>query len=162
KKVAAAVGWALIVTALSHGFIDSRAFAHQVSQTVPQLTTEQGFSNFWRSWWWLFVKGWHVLEFLILTMLVLRFVRNLWAGAAIGLLAAGLDEWHQTFIPHRGGRLSDVAIDMIGVVLAVLITWRIRSSSSRKVDRHGLAFFTRNPQKAKARRKSFVTQNDFR
>lgn len=37
------------------------------------------------------------------------------------LIAAAFDEWHQTFVPGRTGRLKDVGIDAIGFVSAIII-----------------------------------------
>lgn len=41
-------------------------------------------------------------------------------GLALVLAAvwAGLDEWHQTWVPGRDGSLEDLAADMAGVLLA--------------------------------------------
>ena len=38
------------------------------------------------------------------------------------LLFACLDEWHQTFVPGRAGRLSDVGIDAIGFVAGTALS----------------------------------------
>lgn len=120
-----AVAWIALISALSHGFVDSRAFVHTASQSLS--VSESGFSNFWQQWWWLFVKGWHVLEFLVLTLLIHRALQNLRVqkplvgavGLSIGI--AALDEWHQTFIPYRGGLATDVAIDCLGIALATAL-----------------------------------------
>lgn len=84
-------------------------------------------------------KGWHVWEFFVLTLLLwfalgwtLRKgqIRNVgWSrrralitctGAVVYAMA---DEWHQSFRPTRGGAWSDVAIDSIGIGLAMLLLW---------------------------------------
>ncbi len=46
-------------------------------------------------------------------------------AAAVGLCAllAGLDEFHQTFVPGRDGKLSDVLIDLSGGVCFLLFWW---------------------------------------
>ena len=43
---------------------------------------------------------------------VFHFLSSLLLSAA----AAGLDEWHQTFVPGRNGTLRDVLIDAIGFI----------------------------------------------
>lgn len=69
-----------------------------------------------------------MLEFTVLTLLLACAFdalkrQPLFAGA-IALVYAALDEWHQTFVPHRGGHISDVMIDGIGIVLAIgLLFW---------------------------------------
>jgi VanZ family protein len=41
----------------------------------------------------------------------------------IAMSYAGLDEWHQSFVPVREARFRDVLIDSIGAVLAQLFVW---------------------------------------
>lgn len=41
-------------------------------------------------------------------------------GAALAVLFAALDEFHQTFVPGRSGNLTDVCIDSIGIIAASL------------------------------------------
>jgi VanZ family protein len=36
---------------------------------------------------------------------------------------AGLDEWHQSFVPLREARARDVAIDSFGALLAQSLVW---------------------------------------
>lgn len=40
--------------------------------------------------------------------------------ALIAILYACSDEWHQTFIPGRGGTIRDVGFDSLGVLIAFL------------------------------------------
>jgi len=42
------------------------------------------------------------------------------AGVAIAVAVASIDEWHQTFVPSRGGSPQDVLLDGCGAVLAQL------------------------------------------
>jgi len=79
----------------------------------------------------LLKKGAHMLAFGLLAFLLWRAVRRTWPNgrarlwAFLGsLLYAISDEWHQTFIPGRNGTPVDVAIDVMGMVLALgLIAW---------------------------------------
>jgi len=51
-----------------------------------------------------------------------------WPGALAAvacILYAASDEWHQTFVPGRGGTVSDVCIDTTGIMLAWL-AWSVR------------------------------------
>jgi VanZ family protein len=45
---------------------------------------------------------------------------------AICLLWAASDEWHQTFVPGRTGRVRDVAIDAVGALAAMAVLRRRR------------------------------------
>jgi len=92
--------------------------------------TESEFGKFWRQWYWVFVKGWHVLEFATLTFLAaFSFERLGWANqkrvlawsAGVGILFACSDEIHQIFVPKRGGRMSDVLIDCGGVLIGLVL-----------------------------------------
>lgn len=55
-----------------------------------------------------------------------------WAAIAFFMtaLVAGLDEWHQTFLPSRTGAFRDVVLDSTGALTAQLLIflyWRKRS-----------------------------------
>ena len=76
----------------------------------------------------LFRKAGHLTEYAILALL-LRFAsaRSLatsrWVGLVPFALAvgyAGLDEWHQSFVPTRTGQWQDVVVDAVGAGLALL------------------------------------------
>jgi VanZ family protein len=77
-------------------------------------------------------KAAHVTEFGIFSVAVFHGVRAERHGwrlnwAIITLLIAvsyaGLDEWHQSFVPLREARARDVMIDAFGAVLAQVIVW---------------------------------------
>ncbi len=73
----------------------------------------------------------HITEYFVLGLLLLRAFRagqrNMrwrWALAAIAIAAcyAALDEWHQSFVPGRGGlELSDILIDTASAAAAQII-----------------------------------------
>jgi VanZ family protein len=92
----------------------------------------------WESIWWVFVKGYHVLEFMILTLLLVSafkvFKKSPWLAALVSVFYAATDEWHQTFVPHRGGHISDVLIDSLGIALAmlILVTFRIKKQIRKR------------------------------
>jgi len=46
---------------------------------------------------------------------------SLMAGAALALLYACVDEYHQTFVPTRHGTPVDVAIDAAGIGIASMV-----------------------------------------
>ena len=95
----------------------------------PFAMTEDQFAQFWSAWWWLFVKGFHVVEFAVLFSLLLITLRKTKLSPSVALLLsylvctgyAALDEWHQTYVPSRGGRVSDVLIDVSGVNLIAVV-----------------------------------------
>lgn len=70
----------------------------------------------------------HVAEYAVLTGLLLRLLRahfpkDILVPFMTAFLIAGLfafsDEWHQTFVVGREGKLSDVMIDATGMVVAL-------------------------------------------
>jgi len=74
----------------------------------------------------------HVTEFGLFSITIFHGIRGgrigwrfSWALAtlAIAVTYAGLDEWHQSFVPLREARLRDVAIDALGAVLAQTLVW---------------------------------------
>lgn len=124
RALAPAVLWAFFIFLTSCTVVNSRQLTKAVVSTGAGLVKERGFDSFWRQWWWLFVKGWHAIEFAILCALLIKGFRSLkWSTALAGLATfvyACSDEWHQTLIPNRGGKWTDVAIDCIGIVVAML------------------------------------------
>jgi len=74
----------------------------------------------------------HVTEFGLFSITVFHGIRGgrsgwrfRWALAtlAIAVTYAGLDEWHQSFVPLREARARDVAIDALGALLAQVLVW---------------------------------------
>jgi VanZ family protein len=74
----------------------------------------------------------HVTEFGVFSVTIFHGLRAGRAGwrfswAIITLLIAvayaGLDEWHQSFVPLREARVRDVAIDAFGALLAQSFVW---------------------------------------
>ncbi len=77
-------------------------------------------------------KAAHVTEFGAFSISVFHGIRGrrpgwkLHWGVATLLIAtayAGLDEWHQSFVPLREARLRDVLVDSSGAVLAQVFVW---------------------------------------
>jgi VanZ family protein len=74
----------------------------------------------------------HVTEFGIFSTAVFHGLRGprhdwRWDWAILTLVIAaayaGLDEWHQSFVPLREPRVRDVMIDSLGALLAQVIVW---------------------------------------
>jgi len=74
----------------------------------------------------------HVTEFGLFSITLFRGIRGgrfgwrfSWALATlvIAVIYAGLDEWHQSFVPLREARLRDVTVDALGAVLAQTFVW---------------------------------------
>jgi len=68
----------------------------------------------------------HILEYAILTFLLLRASgfknsKSIVLAAIIAFLYALSDEYHQTFVLGRRGRVEDVIIDSIGILIASLV-----------------------------------------
>jgi VanZ family protein len=92
-------------------------------------------------------KGAHTLAYAVLAVLARWSLGGSFPGAsprrltgfALGLavLYACTDEWHQTFVPGREGRLTDVLIDTVGAVAGLSLWFLIRGRSNRgKGDLH--------------------------
>ncbi len=116
-------------------------FAWIASCVFTDEATFQRFVVFWRYSWFAIVKGWHAVEFALLFsfiwVLLIRFSRftsrrKVLLAAALCTLFAISDEYHQTFVPGRGGTWTDVAIDCVGIGLAVIIAWIIETRWERR------------------------------
>lgn len=65
-------------------------------------------------------KSAHMIEFALLFAWVARATKGKisWFNFALPIFWAFLDETHQLFVPGRGGRLTDVTIDILGILIA--------------------------------------------
>ena len=82
---------------------------------------------FWRL---LERKGAHVFEYFVLCLLAfhwlrlhipdIRFRGSVFLSGTLSLLYAFSDELHQCFVFGREGKFSDVGIDAIGIILAMI------------------------------------------
>jgi len=72
------------------------------------------------------VAGYAVLTALWAWALAPLAERPLAIAAAISFIYAGSDEYHQTFVDGRSGSAVDIAIDSVGIALAVLALNRLR------------------------------------
>ncbi|WP_409303462.1 VanZ family protein [Peribacillus sp. SCS-155] len=70
--------------------------------------------------WWFMVKGGHFLGFAILKLLLYVKSKNLIVATIISILFAGFTEILQLFF-GRDGRLYDVVIDSMGILIALLL-----------------------------------------
>lgn len=74
----------------------------------------------------------HVSEFFILGILVINLISkynvkySYLISFIVCVLYASIDEFHQLFVPGRSGLVTDVLIDLIGVVLGLLLVFLIR------------------------------------
>jgi VanZ family protein len=75
-------------------------------------------------------KAAHVIEYGILAFLLWRALSRgqgalsrsaLVTAFVVSVLYAVSDEYHQTFVPGRNGRLVDVGIDVVGALVALLV-----------------------------------------
>lgn len=77
-------------------------------------------------------KAAHLFEYGVLAWLVLRALaasgltrrQSLRAAFLFCVVFAVSDEWHQTFVPGRHGKVRDVALDTLGAALALSVLAR--------------------------------------
>ena len=81
------------------------------------------------AWYTALRKTAHMVEFGLLWWLWQRALAMPAAAAAIALGYAASDEWHQSFVEGRNGSPVDVAIDAVGIAVAVAL-WRRRQRTS--------------------------------
>lgn len=86
--------------------------------------------------WWDYVlkKSAHMFEYAVFFFLLVRALTKkklkraapqiFLLATAITLLYAILDEWHQSFVPGRSARASDVGYDGAGMVISLLLIRR--------------------------------------
>ena len=125
--------WVGLIYALSGpefaGAKTDPAIATQVHTAAPQLNRQEV-----RQVTYFLRKHAHVAVYAALALLLAWAWSGNWPprrpslrSASLVLLAVGLiaalDEWHQSFVPGRFGRATDVLIDVAGASLALLALW---------------------------------------
>jgi len=63
-----------------------------------------------------------ILSILIMNLLIIyknNIIKSIIIGLSISFVFAALDEYHQTFVDGRSGKISDVGIDLIGSTLGI-------------------------------------------
>jgi len=74
----------------------------------------------------------HVMEFGLFSITVFYGIRGNRSGwrlkwafytLLIAVTYAGIDEWHQSFVPLRDPRIRDGLIDAVGALLAQVLVW---------------------------------------
>lgn len=73
-------------------------------------------------------KSAHLLSFGLLALLGAWATGRRGTGLIIAVFYAMTDEYHQTFVPGREGRLLDVGIDSVGALLALWVAGMGRQS----------------------------------
>jgi len=91
----------------------------------------------------------HVVEYFILSLLILRGIRGdgrgwrlTWGLATVAIVVsyAAFDEVHQAFVPGRGASAMDVARDAFGAASAQLWAWWLARRRQKRIDaRTGVA-----------------------
>jgi VanZ family protein len=123
-----ALAWAAIISIFSTGLFSgentSRFILPILTRLFPRASLEAlAFVHF------LIRKSGHFVEYFLFSLLVLRGIRAgrrewrwTWAAAALAAAAcyAGLDEFHQAFVPTRTASIYDVLLDSFGAAAAQL------------------------------------------
>ncbi len=90
----------------------------------------------------LFFKSLHVIEYAVLFLLNARALgltdaktkkTNMRLAAVMTLVYAISDEIHQTFVPSREGKMRDVIIDAVGILLAWYSVTHILPKAPKKL-----------------------------
>ncbi|MCL4524343.1 MAG: VanZ family protein [Acidobacteria bacterium] len=124
-----AICWAGLIYFFSTGYFNAYETASLLipifHRLFPSLSPEELHQIHY-----LIRKAMHVLNYLVLSFLVLDGVRGEgrgwrwgWGRQAILICTAyaALDEWHQSFVPWRGASVADVFLDGAGATVAQLM-----------------------------------------
>ncbi len=75
----------------------------------------------------------HIIEYSILCLTFYRGTKDKLISVLLTVLYSVLDEIHQTFIPTRTGRLSDIFIDGTGAIISGIILWKYFQNLPQKL-----------------------------
>ncbi len=123
---------ASISAALSRRLFDLEII-RKLLEFLPKLSEQEGDHDL--------RKYAHMLEYFLLALSAAAFFlewhcsrrkgRVFCDTAGFCFLYACSDEWHQTFVPGRAGRATDVLIDMIGVAVGMLVFFACRARKEK-------------------------------
>jgi hypothetical protein len=132
--------WCGLIFGTSSTVIRPQAFFGWIAvHVLTDATSFQRFTMFWGYSWFAIVKGWHATEYAILFTITRAAIdrwaaSRTWRNTAVSLgftiLFAMSDEYHQTFVPGRGGNWIDVGIDTLGAGLAAFVLHGRRQRAS--------------------------------
>jgi VanZ family protein len=141
-----AIAWAILISVFSTGAFTSENTSRIIIPILHWLLPHAT-SDTLSLMHHVIRKCGHFTEYFVLSLLILRGIRAgrqemrfVWILAVIALVAgyATLDEFHQSFVPGRGGlELDDVLLDTLGgaaaqAIAALVIFWE----HVRKQHRH--------------------------
>lgn len=126
--------WMGLIVAMSTSAGSAKATNEPLLAVLAWVWPEVARMTQQQTWLLIFLcrKLGHLIEYAILTWLVLRVVqqddprlrgRSVVIALVSGILFAFVDEWHQGLHPSRTGQIRDVMIDSIGVLAALFIAW---------------------------------------
>ena len=119
--------WSALLLATSSDLFSSRHSGSIIAMLLGRFLTAAQLETFN----FFFRKLMHLTGYGILGWLGFRAMRGErrgftipWAvvGVVIAVAVASVDEWHQTFVPSRGGSAKDVLLDGCGALIAQLFT----------------------------------------
>ena len=75
----------------------------------------------------------HVIEYAILTLTYYRGSKKVVVSVVLAILFAVTDEFHQTLVPSRTGKRSDIVIDASAAVITGLVLWKYLQNLPQKL-----------------------------
>ena len=96
--------------------------------------------HYWNTWVFVQRKSAHIFEFFILAYLVwkvllfypLKARERFWLTLLLSLFGASWDEVHQLFVFGREGKIEDMVIDLVGIVLFLLVVFFLEKKKPLK------------------------------
>lgn len=87
------------------------------------------------TWYIIERKSAHVFEYAVLTFLAFSFFSRvfkkeslpkvIFLAAVFSFMYGATDELHQFFVPYRGAKITDVLVDVLGIILTTtFLFWR--------------------------------------
>jgi VanZ family protein len=123
--------WAFVISYASTGNFSSEKTAGHIIPFLHWLMPHASWATIGEIHH-LIRKGGHVFEYFVFAMLLfyaIRAGRRGWRGSWVWITLlgvacyAGLDEFHQSFVPGRGASVWDALLDASAGTLAILIAW---------------------------------------
>ncbi len=125
-----AIAWAVAIFFFSTGVFGGESTSRFIIPFLRWLLPDASSQTLWQLHF-LIRKSAHVANYFVFSWLVLRGLRGeasgwRWSWGVTALLItagyAALDEFHQSFVPGRGGAAQDVLLDSVGAAMAQLAT----------------------------------------
>jgi len=78
-------------------------------------------------------KSIHIIEYGIFYIFLIKGLGKKKISFSLGVLYAISDEFHQKFVFGRQGKISDILIDIVGLIVGYIFVWNLKQTPLKRL-----------------------------